>query len=443
MNQPANQLPASNNARRVASVDVLRGLTILLMVFVNDLGQSAPAWMHHIQPPDADGMTLADIVFPFFLFIAGVSIPLAFDAARRRGESNCRILGHILSRTLALILMGLIEVNRQNDVLLGPELWGLLAFVSIICAWCIVPRTPGRRRNVFLALKMLGIVGVVILFAMFRSQATETDVLFFGHVTEWTWIRTQWWGILGLIGWAYLVAASVYFLLAIGGGRPRPEWLMAAVAMLILMFLASKQGGFFVRVADKTWLEPLLPVVASLESVVEFVNRHVDLGTQLGSLPSIMMAGCILGSVLLHGSEIESAGQRVRWSLTFAAILFLLGLMTDTFAGINKISATPTWCLWCAAMATLVWVVLYWVIDIRQWSAWTILVRPAGANPLIAYLMHPILLFVLSLTGLGTVVRSYADSPTSLVAMAGSLAMALFVCGFTGLIAKCGLRIRV
>jgi hypothetical protein len=44
---------------RVVSVDALRGLTILLMVFVNDLGPGAPAWMHHIQPSNADGMTLA------------------------------------------------------------------------------------------------------------------------------------------------------------------------------------------------------------------------------------------------------------------------------------------------------------------------------------------------------------------------------------------------
>jgi predicted acyltransferase len=71
---------------RVASVDALRGLTILLMIFVNDLGPAAPAWMHHIRPPNADGMTLADIVFPAFLFIVGVSIPLAFERARAAGR---------------------------------------------------------------------------------------------------------------------------------------------------------------------------------------------------------------------------------------------------------------------------------------------------------------------------------------------------------------------
>src|SRR6516162_6940732 len=84
-------LPATGG--RIASVDALRGLTILLMVFVNDLGRGAPSWMHHIQPPNADGMTLADIVFPWFLFIVGISIPLAFERAEAGGKSRLRQMG--------------------------------------------------------------------------------------------------------------------------------------------------------------------------------------------------------------------------------------------------------------------------------------------------------------------------------------------------------------
>src|ERR1700730_8804522 len=100
---------------RVASVDALRGLTILLMVFVNDLGPGAPAWMHHIQPSNADGMTLADIVFPVFLFLVGVSIPLAFERARAIGKSKGAQLGHILIRTASLLFMGLVELNSADD----------------------------------------------------------------------------------------------------------------------------------------------------------------------------------------------------------------------------------------------------------------------------------------------------------------------------------------
>src|ERR1700751_1246943 len=99
------QEPAAVGGGRIASVDALRGLTILLMIFVNDLGQGAPSWMRHIQPSNADGMTLADVVFPAFLFIVGVSIPLAFERARQAGRSAWAELGHVLSRTAGLLCM--------------------------------------------------------------------------------------------------------------------------------------------------------------------------------------------------------------------------------------------------------------------------------------------------------------------------------------------------
>ncbi len=62
---------------RVVSIDILRGLTILVMIFVNDIAGviGLPSWLKHIQPPDADGMTFVDVVFPAFLFIVGMSIP--------------------------------------------------------------------------------------------------------------------------------------------------------------------------------------------------------------------------------------------------------------------------------------------------------------------------------------------------------------------------------
>ena len=425
-------------AQRVLSVDILRGLTIFLMVFVNDLGRAAPKWMHHIDPPGADGMTLADVVFPLFLFIAGVSIPLAFEAARKRGHSSLKIIGHILSRSAALILMGLVGVNRGGDTTLGPELWGLLAFVSIILAWCVVPKTGSASRTVFMILKGIGIVGLVLLLAIYRREGVATNVLFLGDVEAWTWLRTEWWGILGLIGWAYLASALIYFFVG-----SRREWLVGATAMLMLSFLCSQNGGFFTQIENKEWLEPLLPVIGVLQSILEFINRYVSLASQLGSLPATMMAGCVLGSTLTAESGVEEHGDRIKWALYFALGLFIAGAMTDTFAGINKISATPTWCFWCASLATIVWVGLYCVLDFVNWTTWAAPLRPAGANPLIAFLLHPILLFVLALTGFGQTLRAYSSSDSALVAVAGSIAMALLVCGLTALTARAGLRIRV
>ncbi len=429
---------STSDSHRVGSVDVLRGLTIFLMVFVNDLGQAAPAWMHHIQPSNADGMTLADIVFPLFLFIAGVSIPLSFQAARKKGQGNWKILSHVLIRSLALVVMGLVEVNRYTETTLGPDLWGLLAFIAIILAWCIVPKSSSTSRTVFLILKGIGIVGLIALLAIYRREPITTNVLFLGDVEAWTWMRTEWWGILGLIGWAYLASAIIYF--CVGSRR---EWLIGAMGLLMLNFICSQHGGFFTQVDNKSWLEPLLPAVTAFQSSVEFINRYVSLGSQLGSLPAIVMAGCVLGKILTSDSKVASPSERMKWAFVFAIGLFLAGAMTDTFAGINKISATPTWCFWCAGLGTLFWIVLFWIIDVKKWSTWSIPFRPAGANPLIAYLLHPILLFTFSLTGIGVTIRAYSSSETAWVAVVGSAAMALAICGLTALIAKAGLRIRV
>jgi predicted acyltransferase len=71
--------------RRVQPIDAFRGVTILLMLFVNTLNgvRGMPAWLYH-TPPKVDGMTFPDGVFPAFLFIVGMSIPFACSSRGRR-----------------------------------------------------------------------------------------------------------------------------------------------------------------------------------------------------------------------------------------------------------------------------------------------------------------------------------------------------------------------
>ena len=76
-------------------------------------------------------------------------------------------------------------------------------------------------------------------------------------------------------------------------------------------------------------------------------------------------------------------------------------------------------------------------------AAWSIVVRPAGANPLVAYFLHPIVVGLVELTGASNVVLSYKESHDPLVVVGGSLVMAFFVCAATGLLARLGLRVRL
>jgi predicted acyltransferase len=434
-------LPATGPATggRIDSVDVLRGLTILLMVFVNDLGPAAPAWMHHIQPPNADGMTLADIVFPAFLFLVGVSIPLAFERAQAAGKSKVAQLIHVLTRTAGLLLMGVIELNGSHDRTLGSPWWRVLAYSALILSWCAVPRERGAKRSLLLAAKALGITGLLILLAVYRREPGSTEFPCWGRVEDWAWLRSGWWGILGLIGWAYLTVGLLVLLLGW-----RREWLMGALALLIVLHLAFNHGGLFTRVAGKPWLGSLAAeLLAALARGVDEAGKYASLRDAMGSLAAITMAGCLLGTILRQDSDVTTHRARCSWALTFAAGLLLAGFLTDTFEGINKIAATPTWCLWCAALTCLAWVVLYLLLDVTGFRAGLTPLRAAGANALVAYFLHPIVSGVVLLAGVENTVLAYRQSSDPGVVIAGSVAMAAFVCATAGLLGRLGLRMRV
>jgi predicted acyltransferase len=429
-------LPATGG--RIDSVDALRGLTILLMVFVNDLGKAAPAWMLHIQPPNADGMTLADTVFPAFLFIVGVSIPLAFERAAAAGKSKFAQLGHIATRTAGQVFMGVIELNRGKDQSLPSGLWGVLAYTALILAWCALPRERGGKRNLVLAAKVLGIAGLVVLVAIYRRAPGAAEIPFRGHVEDWVWLRTGWWGILGLIGWAYLTVGLLVLLLGW-----RREWLMGALALLMALHLAFNHGGLFTRLETKPWLDPVAPALAEIADWIEGLGHFVSLRDSLGSLAGTTMAGCLLGTILRRSSDLTSHRARLAWAGTFAVGLLLAGLVTDTFEGINKIAATPTWCLWCAALTCFVWMALYGLLDVARLAGWSILVRPAGTNPLVAYFLHPIVVGLLTLAGLGKTVLAYKEATDPWLVVGGSLAMAAVICAAAGLLGRWGLRVRL
>ncbi|MBN1998385.1 DUF1624 domain-containing protein [candidate division KSB1 bacterium] len=94
------------HSNRYASIDMFRALTMLLMIFVNDLWtlSGVPGWLGH-KAAQEDAMGLADVVFPAFLLIVGLAIPWAIKARKNRADTNIQIAGHILLRTIALLAM--------------------------------------------------------------------------------------------------------------------------------------------------------------------------------------------------------------------------------------------------------------------------------------------------------------------------------------------------
>jgi predicted acyltransferase len=93
-------------AQRKLSIDVFRGITIALMILVNNQGD----WQHVFRPlrhAAWHGWLGADIVFPFFLFIMGVSISYSFSSRISLGERKIALALKILKRSAILIALGL------------------------------------------------------------------------------------------------------------------------------------------------------------------------------------------------------------------------------------------------------------------------------------------------------------------------------------------------
>ncbi len=422
---------------RIASVDALRGLVILLMIFVNDVAgvKTAPAWLKHVNAK-ADGMTLPDMVFPAFLFIMGMSVPLSLGRALAGGQSRIRLLAKVIKRTLALLVMGVLMVNMEQHNPGNRGLWGLLAYPAIFMAFIVVPPSTEPKRKIYLIVRIIGLIILTVLVLVYRTADGKHLVL--GPIfdqSDTVWLRHSWWGILGLIGWAYLATSLIYLVL----GRRR-EWLIGAVGLLAMLYVADKEG-LFSRVDSRAWLTWAALAIRQIERLVDGVGALVSIGQSFGSLASISMAGCCLGTILLPGSRIQTHTGRLKWAITYGIGLFLAALLFDPLFGINKIRATPAWCFYCASLVTLTWAVLYWIMDVRKYRAWSLIVRPAGMNPLTAYILHPWIYIVAGFLHLPIWFYKSSELPV-IVAVFGCLVMAFAIVGLTGLISRLGYRMK-
>ena len=384
---------------RFPSVDALRGVVMFTMLFVNDVAgvRGIPKWMKH-APDNANAMTFVDWVFPAFLFIVGMSIPLAFARRLERGEPMWRLLAHVLARTGGLLLLGVLMVNgEQGPAIPGwaDHLWEMLVYAFGILAFLAPPGNTSAAKIVRVALRVIGFAGLGVLAYVFRDEHGKG-------------LQPHWWGILGLIGWAYLVATILYLLL-----RNHRDWMVAFAAILTAMFIADRNGLF-----DHLRL-----------------NDYVGLGDTLGSQAAITVCGAIVGSVLLSRSE-----HPIRYALGFGSILSIAALLMHPKYGINKNAATPSWCLICSALTCWLWAAMSFTIDrLRIVRPWSFFIR-GGQNVLLAYMIAPLMLHVIWMLHLDFYGKLGA---TPAMGITRSLLHAAIILGVAGILKDRGVRLRL
>ncbi|MFL6698302.1 MAG: DUF5009 domain-containing protein [Vitreoscilla sp.] len=387
--------------QRILSIDAFRGLTILVMVLVNQLAgvSGVPQWARHMKA-DADAMSFVDVVFPAFLFIVGMSIPFALNQRRARGDDGAALQRHVLGRSLGLILLGLFMVNAEdgfNPAAMPFNIgwWSLGLYLCTWLVWGVYGSTAIGGRNTWRA---VGALGLLVLSCAYRGGPDGKG-----------WLTHQWWGILGLIGWAYLISASAWLACR---GRVAVLLLVAAACIAFYALCHAFPGAAYPNWSDLTdcgglVCETSLTLLGVITSVVFFARPDERAPVRRFGQAAALILACIVAGALLRPAYT-----------------------------ISKIYASPTWCLYSAAICIALFAALHALVELRGHARWTRWLAPVAAQPLVAYLIPFVVVGVEDALHVG-----FPDALNHGVAGVGfSVVFVLFVLGATALVTR---RIRL
>ena len=375
------------NSNRIQSIDILRGFNLILMLFVNDLYMSGvPAWLGHMKG-DFDGMGLADWVFPGFMFMVGMSIPYSVGGRINKGDNNLAVFKHIMIRTISLLIIGVLMSNSRNVngefTGISKSLWSLIMYSGVFLIWNNYKVTEKNKYLIY-GLRILGVLMIVPMVYIFRAG-------------EMRGFRFNSWGILGTIGWGYMVAALVYM------------WLrdnISKTSFFVLLFL-------FINMLSKLhmldFLNPIKPVLGTI------IN---------GNAPFIVLSGMLITLILKNHSK-DNADRTVLIITAIGILSIAAGFILRPWFIISKIQSTPTWGLICNGITMILFALLFWIIDIRKNIKWSQFMRPAGANSLTVYLVPDMFYYIIWQFSLPFLFYKHLDTP--ILVVAGSVVWALIM----------------
>jgi predicted acyltransferase len=337
----ADLAPAAAPPReRLLSLDVFRGMTVAGMLLVNDPG----SW-EHIYPPlehaTWNGWTPTDLVFPFFLFIVGITTYLSLSSRRARGDSELAIRAQIVRRGALIFLFGFLIngfpyftwgdvagvadptlLQRMGDRLLHWRIMGVLQRIGIayVLAGLFTLRTTLKQQIVIITTLLIGYwvvmtvlpvpgegtIGALLLDDPQRTMAAWTDRL----VLDWSR-----WG-LGNHLWVSSVTWD-------------PEGVLSTVPAVATAMLGNLAG--------------------------RWINERRPLSERLAGLSAA-------GSLAIMG-----------------------GLMWNWVFPINKSLWTSSYVLFCAGVAAVTLSTIMWIVDFQKSRRWTKPFVIYGVNPIVAF----------------------------------------------------------
>lgn len=320
---------------RLLALDILRGITIAGMILVNNPG----SWGHIYAPlahAEWNGLTPTDLVFPFFMFIMGVSTYFS--------------------------------LRKYDFKLTGKAFWKIL-----------------RRTVVIFA------IGIAIAWlSRFLSRANSPEYTMWEAIMNFGDIRIL--GVMPRLALCYGIGSLMALLIR---KRSLP-WVVAAMLVAYAVILLSGNGFSF---ADDNVIaqvdRAVLGEAHMYTSHMNDVELKFDPEGLLSTLPSIahMLIGFMCGGLIM---SVKDNNLRINKLFIVGTILTFAGFLLDFGMPINKKVWSPTFVLTTCGLASSFLGLLIWILDIKGYKRWCEFFRAFGVNPLFMYVFGSVLSIVLS-----------------------------------------------
>lgn len=351
---------------RLISLDVFRGLTILLMTIVNNPGD----WGHVYAPflhSEWHGCTPTDLVFPFFIFIMGVAVPLAMPTKTWDDTT----FNKILIRSLRMLCLGIFFNYFAKIQLFGldgiPLLISRLA-ITIAVGYALMGNFSSKVKNI-LAFSIL----IIYLFLAYSGIEAYQNA------------RLP--GVLQRIAIVYFVVSLLYLKTS------QKTQIITGIVLLLgywaIMTLIPVPGIGEANLEKGTnlasWVDSILLKGHMYRETITWDPEGI-----LSTLPSIVngIIGLLIGQILQR--EITKAQKAQKIAIAGVALI-IAGLVWNIFFPINKSLWTSSYVLYTTGLAATLLAILYSTIDIADYKKGFKLFLIWGVNPMIVFFTSQII----------------------------------------------------
>jgi predicted acyltransferase len=334
-----HSIQAVKSGKRLVSLDVFRGATIAAMILVNN-----PGTWGAIYPPlrhaEWHGWTVTDLIFPFFLFIVGVSVVLAFTKALEKGSETGDLVRKTVTRSaiifgLGLLMMGFPYLTFDPSFGLHPNLSGI--------------RIMGVLQRIAICYL---VVSLLFLYLKPRTIAFVTAGLLLAY-------------------WAMMMLIPVP---GFGAGLiDQPDSNLSA------------------------WVDQLLIPEPHI-----YREGPYDPEGILSTIPAIAttLLGVFAGMILMSDrSTIEKTARLMLWGFMLA----IIGYIWDWFFPINKSIWSSSYAIFTGGLAMQCFGACYWLIDVKEKDRFTRPFVVYGVNALIVFFVSGLLGRTLGMIKINTV----------------------------------------